>query len=288
MFQIDATRKPRYEAALRNGTLTSRIMALILGLTVGVSQTKADVIIDNFTGTNSPATSGTPPVLFTTGPGSWAVAYVYASPTNVNGTVTEAASIPGVISGWGRSVSFTAPNGGNGVSGAFPVEGAVNLNLLAVNTGAPTNMTLTYQGATENFTGATGFLFDFNSIDHAGSPLSITITDAKGSTETGTEFINFTGPGSVLFPVGSLIFTTGGGEGSFNWGADTQFVATLDGGQDLNYRLDLVAAIDPPVPEPSALAIWVVTAAIGGLALMRVFRTRRQTAAAEPVCIDCP
>ena len=69
VFQIDATRKPRYEAMLRNGTLTSRIMALILGLTVGVSQTKADVIIDNFTGTNSPATSGTPPVLFTTGPG---------------------------------------------------------------------------------------------------------------------------------------------------------------------------------------------------------------------------
>ena len=199
---------------------------------------------------------------------------VTASSTNVSGTVTEAAGIAGVASGWGRTTSYSAP----GVNSVFPIELAVNSNLFGVNTGAPTKTTLTYNGATQNFTGATAFSLDFSSLDHAAQ-VSITVTDANGSTETASN--SFAGPGSDTFAIGSLAFTSNGGEGSFNWGSVTQFAAEIDGQQDLNYTLGFINVTDPAVvPEPSSLAIWVVMVVIGGgVGFGRTWRKRLGTAA---------
>ena len=157
----------------------------------------------------------------------------------------------------------------------------MNSNLFGVNTGAPTKTTLTYGGATQNFTGATAFSLDFSSLDHAAQ-VSITVTDANGSTETASN--SFAGPGIDTFAIGSLAFTSASGtaaEGSFNWGSVTQFAAEIDGQQDLNYTLGFINATDPAVvPEPSSLAIWVVMVVIGGgVGFGRTWRKRLGTAA---------
>jgi hypothetical protein len=258
--------------------LISRNLALllvgVLGLAIGVSQASADILIDHFSGTNAPVASGTTPTSFSTAPNSWVLSYAPAVTTSVNGTVSEGPSIPGVIGGWGRTTNVVAPNGGNGVNGAFPVMVAVNSSLLAVNTGAPTNMTLTYNGGTptstgQNFTGLTGFTIDFNSIDHIGAPITMTIEDTSGKTETeSSATTTFTGPGNLIIPLSA--FSTAAG---FNYGAVSQVTLSIDGSiQDLNYRIDFISANTPTVPEPSSLAIWTLMAGIGGLGLVRASR----------------
>ena len=64
-------------------------------------------------------------------------------------------------------------------------------SVLAVNTGAATDTTMTYNGGTptstlQDFTGTTGFNFSFTSIDHDPVPILITIEDSTGKTETAT------------------------------------------------------------------------------------------------------
>ena len=115
------------------------------------------------------------------------------------------------------------------------------------------------------------------SADHSSS-IAVTLTDAKGSTETGTVPIPAS-PGvaeDIDIPFSALTLTLAGGETAFDWTqVSSQFI--LDAEADLNFHLDQIGT-DGPVPEPFAMAIWALTG-LGGLGMVRVCRNRREGAA---------
>ncbi len=262
-----------------NRSLTSRSTALllvgILGLAIGAGRASADILIDDFSGTAAPASptvnSGPAPAYYsgTSGnPSYWSMIFSPLTSSAVNTSVNEPAGIPGVLSGWGRTINVLAPD----ASAAFFVEASVD-SVLAVNTGAATDTTMTYNGGTptstpQDFTGTTGFNFSFTSIDHDPVPILITIEDSTGKTETATGSTTFTGSGVVTIPVSSFSNAPG-----FDLGSVTEFQASIDGSgiQDLNYRLGAITA-DPPLvtPEPGPLALLAVSViALAGYGLRR-------------------
>jgi len=273
-----------------NGNLIwgNKILPLLamLGLAIGAGQAKADLLIDNFSGTNAPASptinSGIAPTSYSGASGNpnyWSMAFSPFSNSIVNSTVAEPAGIAGVLSGWGRSTNVSAAN----ANGAFPVYAVVE-SLLAVNTGAATDTTLTYNGGTptstpQNFTGTTGFALSFTSIDHASVPILITIEDSSGKTESATGITTFSGSGVATIPLSSFSNTPG-----FNLASLTQFQASIDGAgiQDLNYRLGAVS-VDMPASTPEPATLILLAAGAVGLAGWKLRkRTRASFRARQP------
>ncbi len=264
---------------LINRTFNARTIALmlvgVLGLAIGAGQAYADIVIDNFTGSDPPTVSssiGAPAAFYPAlTPYGWGITIGsnLGTPSPINTTVAETTGvIPGVISGWSRSTNIAA----SGVFAASQIGVGIAGGVLGINTGPATNTTLTYSGPAQNLTGLTGFSVNFLTLENAPATIVVTVEDSSNNTKTASVSDSTAG----LLNIGIGSFT---GSPGLNLGAITEVQVEIEGIANADFAVNGITADLSSVPEPSSLAIWALLGASGGLGVC-ICRSRRSTAAA--------